>query len=77
VDEWERSELGVEFPMEILKGRDHSENTGIDEDIILKQILRKEDGRMRIRFMFLRIRPVADSCEHDNEHSGFINFLTS
>jgi hypothetical protein len=41
---------------EILKGRDHSEDLGIDGT----------------GFFWLRIRKMAESCEHGNEPSGSI-----
>jgi hypothetical protein len=41
--------------LESLKGRDHSENLGVDERIILKWILRKLCGSVWIGFVWLRI----------------------
>jgi hypothetical protein len=45
--------------LEILRGRDHSEDLGVDERIILKRILGIQE-------------PVADSCEHDDESSDSV-----
>jgi hypothetical protein len=38
-----------------LKGRDHSEDLGIDEKIILEGILGKLDGKVWIGFIWLKI----------------------
>jgi hypothetical protein len=43
------------FCLGSLKGRDHSENLGIDGRIILKQILSKYGGRVWTGFSWLRI----------------------
>jgi len=38
---WERRELHINFCLRILKERDHSENLGVDEGVILEGILEK------------------------------------
>jgi hypothetical protein len=41
--------------LENLKGRDHSEDLGVDRRIILKLILGKQDGEFWTGFIWLRI----------------------
>jgi len=55
------------FWMEDLKGRDHSEDIGLDGKIILKWILGNKKGKMRTG-----CRLMADHCEHYNQPSGSI-----
>jgi hypothetical protein len=52
---------------EILFGKDHSEDIGVR-----KWILGKQGGKAWTGFIWLRIGPVAGSCEHGNETSGSI-----
>jgi hypothetical protein len=51
-----------------MKARDHSEDLGVAERIILKWILRKWGVLVWIGFIWLKIR----TCEHGNEPSGSI-----
>jgi hypothetical protein len=44
--EWETGELHIGFWWGDLRQRDHLEDLGIDERIILKWILKKKDGGM-------------------------------
>jgi hypothetical protein len=62
------------FWVESLKGKDHSEDLSVGENgrIILKLILGKQGWGVWIEFIWLRIGPVADYCEHGNEPSGSI-----
>jgi hypothetical protein len=41
--------------LESLRGKDHSENIGVDRRIILKWILRKYGGKVWIKLMRLMI----------------------
>jgi hypothetical protein len=68
----------VVFWLETLKGRDHSEDLGINRRIIL-WILRKYGGKMWTGCIWLGKGLVAGCCEHCNEPSGSIkagSFLT-
>jgi hypothetical protein len=56
------------FWSENLKGRDHSEDLGIDGEI-LEWILWKWGVNMWTGCIWLRIGPVAGSCEHGNDPS--------
>jgi hypothetical protein len=49
--------MRTKFSFDILKGKDHSEELGIDDRIVLNWILRKQEV-------------VAGSCEHGNDSSG-------
>jgi len=53
-------------------GRDLSEGLGVDGKIILEWILGKWVGRCGLDASGSGYGPVADSCEHGNELSGFI-----
>jgi hypothetical protein len=55
-----------------LKGRDHSEDLGVDGRVILELILGKRSGRCGMDAYGSGYEPVADSCEHGNEPSGSI-----
>jgi len=58
--------------LENLKGRDHSEDIGVDGRIISEWTLEKQSGKVITGFIWLRMGPVMGSCEHGNEHSGSI-----
>jgi hypothetical protein len=58
--------------LDILKGRYHSENLGIDGRIILKWILEKSDGKVWTGFVWSKTGSSGGSCEHINEPSGYI-----
>jgi len=58
------------FWLEYLKGRDHSENLGVDGKVILGWILRKYGRKVWTGFIWFRIGPVVGCCEHGNEPSG-------
>jgi hypothetical protein len=51
-----------------VKARDHLEDAGADGRMILKWMLRNEDGRVRTGFIWLRMGKV----EQGTEHSGCI-----
>jgi hypothetical protein len=55
--------------LENLKGRDHSEDVGVDEKIRLELTLRKQGEKMWTGFICLRVIPIAGCREHYNEHS--------
>jgi hypothetical protein len=66
--------------LESLKGREQSENLGVDGKIIFKRIFGKACAVVWIGFIWLITGKVAGSCEHGNEPSGSIkdgNILTS
>jgi hypothetical protein len=58
--------------LESLKARDLSEDLDTNRRIILKRILKKEGGKLRTGFIWLRIGTSGKSCERINEPSGFI-----
>jgi hypothetical protein len=43
------------FWLENLKGRDHSEDLGVDGWIILEWILRKQGGKVQTGFVWLKV----------------------
>jgi hypothetical protein len=47
--------MHTKFQLESLKGRNHSEDLGIDKRIILKWILGRQGWRVSIGFIWLRI----------------------
>jgi hypothetical protein len=49
--------MHTEFGLKSLKGRDFSEDVGVDERIILKWILGMSGGRVWIGFIWLMVRP--------------------
>lgn len=54
-----------------MKGRDHLDELGVSERIILKQILEKQGERIWTRFISgSGLGPVADSFENGNEPWG-------
>jgi hypothetical protein len=55
-----------------LKGRDYSEDLGIDGKIILEWILRKLEGKVWTVCIWLRIGTSGGLCKHGNEPSGSI-----
>jgi hypothetical protein len=52
---WVRREMDTEFWWENLEGRYHYEDLDVDAKIILKWILREEDGEKYNELMWLRI----------------------
>jgi hypothetical protein len=60
------------FWLQSLNGEDHSEELGADGRIVLEWILGKQDGRIWIRFIWLRTETGGSSCEHGDESSGSI-----
>jgi hypothetical protein len=60
--------------LESLKGRDHSENQGIDGRIIFKWILRKQGAKEWTGFIWLMIGTGGDCCKHGNEPSGITKY---
>jgi hypothetical protein len=46
----------TKFGLQYLKGRDHSQDLGVDGTIILERILKKLVGRMWTWLIWLRIR---------------------
>jgi len=55
-----------------LKGRDHSEDLGVDGKVILELISGNWSGRCGLCSSDSVRGPVAGSCEHDYEPSGSI-----
>jgi hypothetical protein len=64
--------MGKKFWLESLKGRDHSEDLGVDGNEILKCISGKQIWRMWIGLIWPRIAKGGGSCEHGNGHSDSI-----
>jgi hypothetical protein len=60
------------FWFENLKGRDHSEELGVDGRKLLERIVGRYDGKVRTGCIWLNDGPVASSCEGGNELSGSI-----
>jgi hypothetical protein len=60
---WGRRKILTGFWWENLKGRKHLEDLGEDERIILKCILKKQDGRVCTGLIWLRI---GTSWKYDN-----------
>jgi hypothetical protein len=54
------------------KGRDHFDNLGVDERIILECILKKQGWKVWLESSDSVQEPVAGSCEHVNESSCFM-----
>jgi hypothetical protein len=54
------------------KGREHLEDVDLDEKIILEWIVGKEKKRAPTDSSGSGYGPVADTCEHGYEPSGFI-----
>jgi hypothetical protein len=50
----------------------HLEDLGIDENIILKLILKKLDWKAWRRLLCLSIRTVTNACESVNKHSAYL-----
>jgi hypothetical protein len=48
-------EILIKFGLESLKGRDHSEDLGMDGKIILEWTLGKQGGKVWTAFIWLRI----------------------
>jgi len=66
---WHVARMGewhTQFWLESLKGRDHLEDPGVDEKVILELILGKLFGKVWTGCIWLRIR----TSEHGNEPSG-------
>jgi hypothetical protein len=47
--------MDIKFGSENVKGRDHSEDLGVDWRIILEWILEKETGKLWTGFVWLRL----------------------
>jgi hypothetical protein len=61
------------FASQLMKERDHSEDLGIDERIILYYISGKCNGKLWTGLNWLRIgTPIVGSCEHGNEPSSSV-----
>jgi hypothetical protein len=60
------------FWLESLKGREHVEDLGVDESIILGWIFEKLGGSCGLSASGSGQKQVASYCEHDNEPSGSI-----
>jgi hypothetical protein len=50
-------EMHTQFWSENVKKRDHSEDLGVDGNIILEWFLRKEGGKVWTEGIWLRVRP--------------------
>jgi hypothetical protein len=55
-----------------LKERDHLEDLGIDEKMLLEWMINTVDGKVQIRFFWVRIEILMGCFKHCNEHLGFI-----
>jgi hypothetical protein len=66
---WGKIEKCARYWRESLKEKDKLEDRGVDGRIRLKRILVRLAG-VWIAFNWLRIGPVAGSCEQGNEYSG-------
>jgi hypothetical protein len=67
------------FLSQNLKGRDHAEDLGVGGRIILEWVFREIGRNLWTVYIWLRIGPVAGSCEYGNEPSSSIKagkFLT-
>jgi hypothetical protein len=64
------SDMITIFWLEKLKGRDHSEDLGVDGRIILEWILGKYNGRVWTRVFWLRTGTSGGFSEHGNETLG-------
>jgi hypothetical protein len=54
------------------EGRDHSEDLGVDEKIILEWIVGKNGGKKWTGCIWLKTGPEAGCCEDGNERSSFL-----
>jgi hypothetical protein len=72
LDAWGTSEIPTKFWSENLKERDHTEDLGVTEVIILEWILGKYGGKLWTRFMWLSVGTVEGFCEYGNGPSGSI-----
>jgi hypothetical protein len=66
---WERGETCTGFRWENPKEKDHLKDQGVDGKMGSKWIFRKLAGRVWSGFNWLRIGPVAGSCECGDEPS--------
>jgi hypothetical protein len=64
--------MHTKFSLENLKGRDHSEDLGVDGKIILEWTLGKWGGKVLPGCIWLRIGTAGGYCELGNEPSGSI-----
>jgi hypothetical protein len=67
-----RVEMYIRFWSENPKERDHSEDLGVDGNIIVQRVLGKYVGRCGLDVAGSGQGPMAGSCEHCNETSGFV-----
>jgi hypothetical protein len=67
-----RNEYSLFFLLEILKGRDHSEDLGIDGKIILEWILGKHGGKCGMDASGSGYGRMAGFCIHGDEPSSYI-----
>jgi hypothetical protein len=66
---WGDEQCVQTFSLENRKGTDHLEDLGVDGRI-LNRILKKQCGKVRVGFIWLRIGTDGGSCEHGNEASS-------